>query len=135
MQVFSSHDIDIPPGSPDYEIRTSRTLKHDIDIFGLFPHLHLIGRSVWAEATLPDGSKVPLISIADWDFNWQYYYQYEHAVHLPAGSKIDVRWTYDNSASNLANPSKPPKRVTYGEQTVDEMAFLIFDTIQTDKGR
>jgi len=135
MQVFSSHEIDIPPGTPDYEIRTSKTIPRDIDIFGVFPHLHLIGRSVWSEATLPDGSKVPLITINDWDFNWQYYYQYDTPVHLPAGTKIDVRWTYDNSAANLANPSDPPKRVTYGEQTVDEMAFLIFDVIESGENR
>jgi hypothetical protein len=94
--------------------------------------MHLIGRTIHAEATLPNATKVPLISILDWDFNWQYYYQYAKPVHLPAGTKIDVRWTYDNSASNPANPSKPPRRVTYGEQTTDEMAFLIFDTIVTD---
>ena len=70
-----------------------------------------------------------MISITDWDFNWEYYYQYAEPVRLPAGTRIDVRWTYDNSASNSANPSSPPRRVTYGEQTTDEMAFLVFDLI------
>jgi hypothetical protein len=32
-------------------------------------------------------------------------------------------WTYDNSASNPRNPSSPPKRVRFGEQTEDEMAM------------
>ena len=129
MNVFSSNRIDIEPGKPDYELKASRKLNADATVFGLFPHMHLIGRSVRAEATLPDGAKVPLISIADWDFNWQYYYRYAEPVRLPAGTRIDVRWTYDNSASNPANPSKPPRRVTFGEQTADEMAFLIFDMI------
>ena len=33
---------------------------------------------------------------------------------------------YDNSATNLRNPNSPPKNVTWGEQTADEMciAFL-----------
>jgi hypothetical protein len=135
MEALSYYKIDIPPGATEHEVRDSRTLEQAIDIFGVFPHLHLIGRSVWSEATLPDGSKVPLIAINDWDFNWQYYYQYDTPVHLPAGTRIDVRWTYDNSAANLANPSKPPKRVTYGEQTTDEMAFLIFDVIDPDPKR
>lgn len=133
LSAFSDDKIDIPPGKADYEIRASRKLDHDTDIFGVFPHLHMIGRSVRAEATLPDASKIPLISITDWDFNWQYYYVYQTPVHLPAGTKIDVRWTYDNSASNPANPSWPPQRVVFGEQTVNEMAFLIFDTIATDQ--
>ncbi len=129
MTAFSSEKIDIAPGEADHEVKASKTLKSETELFGVFPHLHLIGRSVKAEATLPDATKVPLITIADWDFNWQYYYQYAEPLRLPAGTRIDVRWTYDNSASNPANPSHPPRRVTYGEQTTDEMAFLIFDTI------
>lgn len=129
MSVFSSNKIDIAPGQSDHEVRVSKTLNAPANIFGIFPHMHLIGRTVWAEATLPDATKIPLISIAHWDFNWQYYYRYAEPVRLPAGTKIDVRWTYDNSAANPANPSNPPRRVTYGEQTVDEMAFLVFDMI------
>jgi hypothetical protein len=129
MIVLSNNKIDIPPGKPDYEIHASKTLNAETNLFGIFPHLHLIGRSIRADATLPDATKIPLISITDWDFNWQYYYQYSKPVHLPAGTRIDVSWTYDNSASNLANPSQPPRRVTFGEQTVDEMAFLVFDMI------
>jgi hypothetical protein len=30
---------------------------------------------------------------------------------------------YDNSVDNPRNPSHPPKRVTWGEQTTDEMAI------------
>jgi hypothetical protein len=135
MNVFSNDKIDIAPGQPDYEVRTSKTLSAETTIFGIFPHMHLIGRSVRAEATLPDATKVPLISITDWDFNWQYYYQYAKPVRLPTGTRIDVRWTYDNSASNPANPSSPPKRVTFGEQTADEMAFLVFDMIATGPAR
>jgi hypothetical protein len=35
---------------------------------------------------------------------------------------------YDNSAANPNNPSDPPKRITRGEQTTDEMClcFLSF---------
>ena len=131
MNVFSSNEIDIAPGKPDYELRASKTLRAEANIFGVFPHMHLIGRSVRAEATLPDASKIALISILDWDFNWQYYYRYAEPLRLPAGTRIDVRWTYDNSAANPANPSVPPRRVTYGEQTADEMAFLILDMIAT----
>ena len=131
LNSFSNNQIEIDPGTPDYEVRASKTLKSETTLFGAFPHMHLIGRSVRADATLPDESKIPLISIADWDFNWQYYYQYATPLKLPAGTRIDVRWTYDNSAANPANPSHPPRRVTFGEQTADEMAFLIFDQIAT----
>lgn len=131
IMVLSSREIDIPPGKVDYEVRASKMLLDGADVFGIFPHMHLIGHSVRAEATLPDGVKMPLISIADWDFNWQNYYRYRSPLHLPAGTMIDVRWTYDNSDANPSNPSHPLRRVTYGEQTTDEMAFLVFDVIAT----
>ena len=133
MNAFSNNRIDIPAGESDFRVRASKTLNADARIFGVFPHMHLIGRTVHAEATLPDSTKVPLISIGDWDFNWQYYYQYAEPLTLPAGTKIDVAWSYDNSAANPANPNRPPQRVTFGEQTADEMAFLIFDVIAAGK--
>src|SRR6185312_13758530 len=39
---------------------------------------------------------------------------------------------YDNSASNVRNPSHPPKRVTTGEQSTDEMGNLTFQVIPHD---
>ena len=92
--------------------------------------MHLIGRSVRADATLPDATKVPLISITDWDFNWQYYYQYAKPGQAP-------RRDHDRRPLDLRQlgrePGEPEQAAAsgspYGEQTADEMAFLIFDMI------
>jgi len=43
---------------------------------------------------------------------------------LPKGTRIDVRLTYDNSADNPRNPSVPPKRVSWGEESFDEMGSV-----------
>ena len=75
---------------------------------------------------LLDGTTKPLIWIKDWDFNWQNAYRYRAPLDLPKGTRIDMEYTYDNSESNPHNPAHPPVRVTYGEQTTNEMglAFL-----------
>jgi hypothetical protein len=112
-------------------IEATKTLKQPVELYGIFPHMHLIGRTVKLTATLPDGSVVPLLSIGDWDFNWQHYYQFATPLPLPAGTRLDGRWTYDNSAANPANPNKEPKRVTFGEQTINEMAIAVLDVIPT----
>src|SRR5262249_1918767 len=52
-------------------------------------------------------------------FNWQDRYTYKSPVLLPKGTKIDVSLLYDNSAGNRRNPSSPPKRVTWGEESFD----------------
>jgi tetratricopeptide (TPR) repeat protein len=40
-----------------------------------------------------------------------------------------MRYTYDNSTNNPANPNQPPKRVKYGAQSTDEMAELWFQML------
>jgi hypothetical protein len=121
--------VDIAPGEKQYTLDSSQTLKEPADVIGLFPHMHLLGRTVDATATLPDGTTRPILKIADWDFNWQGYYQYAKPLRLPAGTKLRARFTFDNSAENPRNPSTPPQRVRFGEQTLDEMGVLLLDVI------
>jgi tetratricopeptide (TPR) repeat protein len=73
---------------------------------------------------LPDGTKRTLIRIAHWDLNWQAVYRYEQPVFLPKGTTVHMRYTYDNSNDNLANPNHPPIRVKAGNRARDEMAHL-----------
>lgn len=127
LMILSNNKIDIPPGEADHAVSASTTIREPVKVHGIFPHMHLIGRTVRVTATLPDGTTEPLIAIGDWDFNWQLYYQYAAPLRLPAGTRLEGRWTYDNSVANPANPSRPPRRVTYGEQTVNEMAILVLD--------
>jgi tetratricopeptide (TPR) repeat protein len=72
---------------------------------------------------------VPLIQVRDWNFNWQDVYHYRDPVVLPAGTRIAMRIVYDNSDANPRNPHRPPRRVTYGQQTDDEMAELWFQVL------
>lgn len=131
--AVGSRQIDIQPGDKDYTVRQSLVLPVDVEMIGTTPHAHLVCKSVKAEATLPDGTKKPLIWIKDWDFNWQEQYQYAAPLKLPKGTKLDVEFKYDNSADNVRNPSNPPKRVRNGEQTTDEMAILFGQVICSSK--
>jgi len=64
-----------------------------------------------AVAKLPAGETKTLIHIPRWDLNWQAVFTYATPIDLPAGTTISMRYIYDNSADNLANPNTPPKRV------------------------
>ncbi len=121
---LSSRQIDIPPGEKDYRISRSFPFPVDAEVVGVIPHAHLVCKEIKAEATLPDGTKQPLIWIKDWDFNWQDHYLYKTPLHLPKDTKVDVSFVYDNSEDNPRNPSTPPKQVKWGEQTTDEMAIV-----------
>ncbi|HLX62160.1 MAG TPA: tetratricopeptide repeat protein [Planctomycetota bacterium] len=117
-------DIDIPAGEKAYSVRAQYTLPVDVDVLGLLPHLHYLGKDVKAFATLPDGSRTRLLWIKDWNFNWQSDYTCKRPVFVPKGSRLEMEYTFDNSKDNPLNPSDPPKRVQYGPNSTDEMAEL-----------
>jgi hypothetical protein len=85
--------------------------------------MHLLGKDMLMSVTFPDGRTQDLIKIDDWDFNWQYSYYLEHPLELPKDSVVNVLAHFDNSLDNPRNPNKPPKEVTWGEATTDEMCI------------
>lgn len=127
--IMVDTNLDIPPGDPHYVVRSSLTLPRDVNIAGIFPHAHWLCKDMLVDAHLPDGETVHLIRIEDWDFNWQGGYRYEKPVHLPQGTRVELQYTYDNSAQNPRNPSNPPARVRFGEQTTDEMAVAFLTVV------
>ena len=45
-------------------------------------------------------------------------------IPLPAGTRIDMVAVFDNSAENLRQPNRPPRPVSWGDGTTDEMAIV-----------
>lgn len=97
---------------------------------GIMPHMHLIGTSIKAYAVTPNGDTIHLIDIPEWDFHWQYFYQFQKPILIPAGSELYGEATYDNTINNPNNPNNPPQDVEKGEGTEDEM-FLIYMNLST----
>lgn len=125
--------IDIPPGEKNYTIQDSLTLPVDVKVYGAAAHAHYLAKEIKATATLPDGSIKLLIWIQDWDFNWQEQYTYKQTFVLPKGTRIDAMLRYDNSADNPRNPSNPPKRALFGEESFDEMGGVGLNLITVNK--
>jgi len=122
--VLGSIDIDIPAGTRNYEIQDSYVLPVDAQVLAVLPHAHYLAKEMHATAVLPSGATHSLLNIKEWDFNWQSDYRYLEPIHLPKGTRIGMRYTYDNSSQNVRNPQQPPVRVRYGAQTTDEMGEL-----------
>ena len=121
---LGSYAIDIPAGAGDYTLQDSYELPVDAQIVAVLPHTHYLGKRLESFATLPGGTTKQLLLIKDWDFNWQSDYRYAEPMLLPKGTRITMRYTYDNSTNNLRNPNHPPVRVKYGLQSTDEMGEL-----------
>ncbi len=126
--------LNIPPGDAHYETGAQLTVPADTTLHSIFPHMHLIGKSMTVTLTLPDGKEQTLVDVPNWDFNWQNTYLYKNPVKLPKGSKIKMVASFDNSAANPRNPNNPPKQMGWGEQTTNEMCLVFFGfTVDNEK--
>jgi Copper type II ascorbate-dependent monooxygenase, C-terminal domain. len=121
---LGSQHIDIAPGDKAYKVSDHFTLPVDVEAIAIIPHAHYICKEMRGVAHLPDGSTKWLLKISDWDFNWQEHYRYVRPVHLPADTRLEMEFLYDNSDANPHNPSHPPRRVRWGPDSTDEMAGL-----------
>ena len=128
MRVFPlvALPLRIPAGEKNYEAKAALPVPADVTVLGVMPHMHLVARDMTVNATLPDGTKQKMVSVPDWDFNWQTTYYFKEPVKLPAGTWLNLVAHYDNSADNPRNPNNPPKQVTWGEETTDEMCIAFF---------
>ncbi|HEX9492406.1 MAG TPA: peroxiredoxin, partial [Thermoanaerobaculia bacterium] len=122
----------IPPGDANYRVTADFSLpifpRVDAHVWLIAPHMHLLGRKMHVDATPLASQSQCLINIDDWDFNWQGMYRFKDPLAMPAGTKLSLEAFYDNSPGNFRNPNDPPKAVSWGEATTDEMciAFVGF---------
>ena len=120
---FINPYIKIPPYAKNYREMAEQVFTWgDVLIFGLHSHSHYRGKASRFVAHYPDGTIETLLSIPDYDFNWQTSYQLEKPKLLPVGTRVVYTTWWDNSAQNLANPN-PAREVTWGFQSMDEMLY------------
>jgi thiol-disulfide isomerase/thioredoxin len=122
----------IPAGKADYAARGGVYLHTDAVLHNVLPHMHLRGKSVRVTMTPPDGGKpVVLVDIPAWDYRWQETYWFKEPITAKAGTRLEVSAVFDNSAENPNNPTRPPREVSYGEETTDEMLYVFFGATST----
>jgi hypothetical protein len=109
--AFGTTDIQLAPhanGSAGGDC----TLNRDLDIFGIFPHMHTLGTRMTVQAG-PSADQLQDIYSAPWDFNMQAIFAMN--MSLKQGQFVRVTCDYDNTTDNM---------VTFGESTHDEMCFF-----------
>lgn len=125
----------LKPNVARQEVKASMLVPFDAVVRQVLPHMHMLGTEMKVTAMLPDGTEKSLIWIKNWDFNWQMAYRYKEPVKLPKGTRISLVAYYDNTTANPYQPNNPPREVTFGEQTTDEMCFAFIgftrDTLPT----
>ncbi len=125
----------IPPKVERFPLKGSVWATADCTLHSVMAHMHLLGKEIKVTMTPPDGPARVLLGIRAWDYNWQETYFFKEPVRLKKGTRLDVEAIYDNSAKNPNNPFDPPRRVTFGEQTTNEMCFIFLGGTSAGRGQ
>jgi peroxiredoxin len=120
--ILANPRLRIPPHAPAHQESAERAFDTDVLVYSMLPHAHYRGKASEFRAVYPDGREELLLSVPDYDFNWQTTYELAEPKRLPAGTKIVHTTWWDNSRRNPANPD-PDREVPWGEQSWDEMLF------------
>ena len=133
---LSNWNLEIPANTIDTfttQFPTAGTLTSPLSLYAVFPHAHLIGKSMKLYTYNPTDT-TPLININNWNFQWQGYYTYRKMIKVPAGNTLFSKHVYDNTASNPYNPHNPPQYMVDGVNTTDEMFFDSFQWLDYQPG-
>ena len=125
----------IPAGNDHYHIQGSMWANSNFTLRTVMPHMHMVGKEVKVTMTPPGGKSTTLVAIKNWDYNWQETYTFKDPIQVTKGTKFHVDAYYDNSSKNPNNPYAPPREITYGEQTFNEMCYIFLGGTGQTKGR
>ena len=125
-------NLAIPPGAVEYKAQQQFVFEKDIVLYGLRPHMHYRGKHFKFKVIYPDHTSEELLSVPNYNFNWQPTYRLQKPKSLPAGSRVVVSGAFDNSEFNPGNPD-PSKEITWGAQSWDEMFIGYFAYHFADK--
>ena len=115
-------NFEIPPGAADHRVDAEMTLNRDITLWSMLPHTHVRGKRWSYDITYPDGRTETILSVPNYDFEWQTDYMFKRPLELPKGTRLHATAWYDNSPANKSNPDST-KPVWWGDQTWEEMMF------------
>ncbi|MEX0619656.1 MAG: redoxin domain-containing protein [Pseudohongiellaceae bacterium] len=122
-------NIQIPANTGHFPMTAQKVFPKDSYLTMLGPHMHYRGKEASYTLIYPDGSEETLLSVPNYQFNWQKNYDFVEPKFIPAGTTLVFDGAFDNSAMNPDNPD-PDIEITWGEQTFNEMFFGFYRFIE-----
>lgn len=109
-------------------------IDSDISLINIAPHMHYRGKEISCFSISPKNDTTLLISIPDWDFNWQGIYHFKQLTKIERGSTIVLKGVYDNRADNPQNPVLPTESIEWGLNSTDEMFGVFIEYVRYRNG-
>jgi len=117
----------IPAGDPsytkNYKMPVSWVSSSPLDVWGAFPHMHVLGTGYDIHSEARNGDETCISHADQYDFTLQPNYWFDEPVTVQPDDTFSVSCTWDNSADNPLQFNDPPKSVSWGENTQDEMCY------------
>ena len=128
--------IRIPAHARDHEESAYFEFYRDAVLYQVLPHSHYRGKSSTFTLQYPDGEEELILSVPNYDFNWQRGYEFVEPRLLPAGTRLIHTTVYDNSVQNPGNPD-PTRDITWGLYSDDEMLYgdFVFSWVEETSDR
>ena len=89
-------------------------LSQGFSIHSVLLHMHRLGQSGQVAILRASGKREVLLSIKNWQFNWQRDYRLAVPVRFNNGDRLEIRCTHRNGTK---------RNVTWGENSSDEMCI------------
>jgi hypothetical protein len=112
--AMANWSFDIPPNATGYTSSTSTTLWTAGHVWGVFPHMHTLGRRITVTK-----AGACLMDVPSWDFHWQqgFFFDKPQGEAFTYGQDVTLSCTWDNTTAH---------DVRWGEKTTDEMCLAFF---------
>ena len=126
LQMFpmGTQDFTIPAGDPSYTQTSSIGLPMNLKIWGVFPHMHILGSEYHSCLEHEDGSQTCLARSDHYDFYNQLQYIFRKEEEFSKHDTMKVSCTWNNAAENPNLIHNPPIDIGYGERTDEEMCYV-----------
>jgi len=122
MFPFGIRNFTIPAGAEDHTITDSISIPIGYRIWGIFPHMHVLGSRY--SFSIGEGEDKKCLAQSDhYDFENQLSYIFHKDVEVPASTPFNMSCSWNNSTTNSSLIHNPPIDISYGERTDEEMCF------------
>lgn len=104
--LFGGSPIEVPPGQESWEYTWELSVADllegtpltQIDLYGVFPHMHEYGQAMRLEIGSGDDMACAA-DVPNWDFAWQLQYFYEEPITLTTDDVLRVTCDFDTTTA------------------------------------
>lgn len=103
-RLLSVESLELAADEPEVVSEASLVLEEITRLGAIWPYMRARGEWLELRAHLPGGEVLELLDARSYDYRWQIRYELIEPLLLPAGTRLELRGSHDNSPDNPNNP-------------------------------